>query len=115
MTWIFSIHSQWVSLSMLAHAHAHTCALTSVCRFAPVHYCIAHCALRVDPIGVEFHSLAYWVGRYVGVGFVYFEFGQECVQGCMGVCSGLLCIFVQLLHYLCILMCPCWQGLFQFS
>ena len=84
-----SIHSQWVSLSMLAHARAHTCALTSVCRFAPVHCCPAHCALMVDPIVVEFHQLAYWMGQCVGVCFVYFGFGQECVHHGVGVSTGL--------------------------
>ena len=100
---IFSIHSQWVSLSMLAHAHAHTCTLTSVCRFAPVHYCPAHCAPMVDPItiGVEFHQLAYWVGRSVVVGFVYSGvWAGVCAWGCgsMYRVVSLICIFVQLLH-----------------
>ena len=38
----------------------------------------------------DFHQLAWWVvGRCVGVSFVYFGFGQECVHEGVGVCAGL--------------------------
>ena len=70
----------------------------------------------VDPIGVEFHPLAFWVVWCVGVGFVCFEFGQVCDEG-VGVCSGWSGYVNSCNYYiyLNILICPCWQGLFQFS
>ena len=90
----FSICSQWVPLSM-----AHT--LWGV--------------WWLTPLGIYFHQLAWWVGQCVGMGFVYFGFGQECVHDCVGVCAGFSLWFVFLCNnciYLGFSMCPCWQGFF---
>ena len=101
--------------------HAGACSCTHLCPDQCMQ--LSPCALlyrtMVDPFGVEFDPFAYcMVGWCVGVGFVYFEFGQECVHEGVGVCSGLSGCYIYLCNhyiYLCILMCPCWQGLFQFS
>ena len=47
---------------------------------------------------------------------MYFEFGWECMHEGVGVCSGLSGCYVYWCNhyiYLCILMCPCWQGFFS--